>query len=174
MESGAGILGVEPPVDGGLGNVAFRNQGQDFPLQRRFIAESPPETGAGQHSELDLRHVQPTPVLGRLEELQPPCNPTGIWRWEGFVQRHRAVGGSGRPAPLAPPGPPDRLHPPASPGLTDQKQVASALPAVLLVLPHRSSRLGGYLGPAVGKQLGGGLVEADHRPLRVGGFGVQI
>ena len=62
VQFGSGILGVEPPVDTSSGSVAFRNQGPDFPLQRRFIGESLPEAGAGQHAELDLRHVQPTAV----------------------------------------------------------------------------------------------------------------
>ena len=34
MEFGSGILGIEPPVDGGLGGVAFLNQSLDLPPER--------------------------------------------------------------------------------------------------------------------------------------------
>ena len=47
---------------------------------------------AGQHAELDFRHIQPTPVLGGVMELQPFRNPSGLGRWEGLVPRRRAAG----------------------------------------------------------------------------------
>ena len=68
----------------------------------------------------------------------------------------------------------DRHLPPAGQGLTGQEQVAGALPAVLVVLPRWSPRLGSQRGPGLRQQLGGGLVKADHRPLGVIRFGVQV
>ena len=44
----------------------------------------------------------------------------------------------------------------------------------MVVLPLGQSRLGGQRGPSVGEQLGGGLVKAYHRPLRVIGFGIEV
>ena len=40
MKFGPGVLGVEPPLDGGLGGVAFLNQSMDFPPERRLVGES--------------------------------------------------------------------------------------------------------------------------------------
>ena len=87
MQYGSGVLGVELPVDGGPGGVAFRNQGLDFPPQCRLVGESLPEAGAGQYAELDLRQVQPTAVLGRVVKLQPFGNPPRLGRRECLVQR---------------------------------------------------------------------------------------
>ena len=36
MKFGPGVLGVEPPLDGGLGGVAFLNQSLDFPPEARL------------------------------------------------------------------------------------------------------------------------------------------
>ena len=88
----------------------------------------------------------------------------------GFIhQPAHLVGEVLHGAPLG-----DRHMPPAGQGLTGQKQVAGALPAILVVLPCWSPRLGSQRGPGVSQQLGGGLVKSDQRPLRVIGFGVQI
>ena len=195
VKLGPGIPGVELPVDGGSGGVAFLDQGLDFPPQRVLVGEPLPQAGAGQHAELDFRHVQPTAVLGRVVELQPLGNPPGLWRWKGLVQRRRAVGvqvvqhhshhrdiGIGfvhQPAhPVgevlhrAPLG--HRNMAPPRQGFAGQEQIAGPLPPVLIVLPPRASRLGRHQRPRIGQQLGGGLVKADHRPLGVIGFGVQV
>ena len=58
--------------------------------------------------------------------------------------------------------------------LTGQEQVAGSLPPVLVVLPLGQSRLRRQRGPGLGQQLGGSLVKADHRPLGVIGFGIEV
>ena len=63
MKFGPGILGVEPPVDGGSGGVALPHQGLGFPPERLPVGEPLPQAAAGQYAELDFRHVQPTAVL---------------------------------------------------------------------------------------------------------------
>ena len=63
---------------------------------------------------------------------------------------------------------------PARQRLTGQEQVADALPPVLVVLPQRNSGPGRQRWPSLGQQLGRGLVEADHRPSGVIGFGVEV
>ena len=70
MKFGSGVPGVEPPVDGGLGDVALRDQGLDFPLESRFVGEPLLEAGAGQYAELNLRHP-----FGKLRTgpSQLPC-----------------------------------------------------------------------------------------------------
>ena len=58
--------------------------------------------------------------------------------------------------------------------LAEQEEVASAAPAVLVVLPPGPSRLGGQWFPHFSQQLRGGLVEAHHRPAGVVGLGIQV
>ena len=56
VKFGSGILGVEPPVDDGLGGVAFPYQGLDFFPESLLVRDPLPQAGAGQHAELDFRH----------------------------------------------------------------------------------------------------------------------
>ena len=195
MELGSGILGGEPPVDGGSGGVALRDQSIDFPSEGHFAGEPLLQAGAGQDTELDFGHVQPTAVLGRVVKLQPPGNPPGLRRRESFVQGRRTMsvkvvhdhphhrglrvrfvhqpthlmGEVLHGTPLG-----HRHLPPARQWLTGQEQVAGTLSPVLVVLPQRKSRPGRHRGPGLGQQLGGGLVKADYRPLGVIRFGVQV
>ncbi len=85
MELPPGILGSKPPVDGSLGGIALPFQGSDFPAESGLIGDAPPEARAGQHAKLDLSHVQPTAVLGRMVELQPFYDPPGLRGGEGLV-----------------------------------------------------------------------------------------
>ena len=73
-----GVLGVEPPVNGGSGGISLRDQGLDLPPEGGFVGDALLEAGAGQHAELDFRHIQPTPVLGGVVELQPFGDPAGL------------------------------------------------------------------------------------------------
>ena len=103
-------------------------------------------------------------------KLQSFRNPPGLGRWEGFVQRCRAVGVQvvqdhsdygylgvrfiHQPAHLVGEvlhGAPlrNRHVPPAGQGLTGQEQVAGARPAVLVVLPPWSLWLGRQRGTGV-------------------------
>ena len=47
MKFGSGVLGIEPPVDGGLGGVALLDQSLDFPVERFLVGESLLQAGAG-------------------------------------------------------------------------------------------------------------------------------
>ena len=195
MQFGSGVLGVEAPVDGGSGVVALHDQSVYFPPQGLLAGEPLLQTGAGQYAELDLRHVQPTPVPGGVVELQSPGNPPGFLSWESLVQRCPAMGvqivqddpyhlgfrvgfihqpahPAGEVLHRAPLG---HCHlPPARQRLTGQEQVARALPPVFVVLPQRTSRPGRERRPGLGQQLGGCLVKADHRTLGIMGFLVQV
>ena len=70
MKFGSGVLGVEPPIDDGLGGVALPNQGLDLPPESLLIGEPLPQAGAGQYAELDLR---PRPPPGQAIFSQLPC-----------------------------------------------------------------------------------------------------
>ncbi len=51
------------------------------------------ETLAFEHADLDLNHVEPAGVLGRVVELKPPEHAAGLGRWEGGVESGGGVGG---------------------------------------------------------------------------------
>ena len=85
MELGSGILGGEPPVDGGPRLVSLSHRGSDHPLERFLAGEPLVEAGAGQYAELDFGHVQPTAVLGRVVELQPFHDPPRLGGREAGV-----------------------------------------------------------------------------------------
>ena len=112
MQVGSGVMGVEAPVDGGLGGVALSNQSLDLPPESFLVGEPLSEAGAGQYAELDFRHIQPTSVLGGVVELQPFGNPPGLRCRERFVQRRHAVSVQVVRRPGSP-RPPDRPRPPA-------------------------------------------------------------
>ena len=195
MELGAGIEDVDAPVDAGLSLVPLQYQGMDLSAEGPLVGKALSETTAGEDAELDLRHIQPTPMLGSVMKLQPLGDTPGLWGRESLVQRRHPVGVQvvqdqanhrdlrvslvHQPAHLVGEvlgGAPLRhCHvAPARPGLAEQEQVAGALPPVLVVLPLRPPRLGGNRFPDVGQQLGGTLVETDHRPLRIVGFGIHV
>ena len=56
MKFGSGVPGVEPPVDGGSGGVALRDQCIDFPLEGLLAGEPLLQAATGQDAELDLCH----------------------------------------------------------------------------------------------------------------------
>ena len=80
MEFSSGVLGGEAPLDDRVGFIAFPVQSLDFPAEGFLVAQPLPQTVAGENAELDLRHIQPTPVLGREMELQPLGNTPGLCR----------------------------------------------------------------------------------------------
>ena len=195
MKFGSGILGVEPPVDGGFCGVALLLQSLDFLPEGLLVGKPLFEARGGQNAELDLRHVQPTAVLGRVMKLQPPGDPPGFLSREGLVQRCPAMGVQivqDNPyhlgfrvgficQPAHPPGEVlhraplrDRHLSPPRQGLTGQEQVAGTLSPVFVVLAQRNSRPGRQSGTGLCQQLGGGLVKADHGTLGSIGFGVQV
>ena len=51
-----GVLGIEPPVDGGSGDVSLRDPGLDLPPEGRFVGDALLEAAARQDAELDFRH----------------------------------------------------------------------------------------------------------------------
>jgi len=85
MEFLPGNLCVKAPVDGGFSGIALPLQGLDFPSEGGLIGDTPPEAGASQHAELDLRHVELTGVLGCVVELQPFYDTPGLSRGGGLV-----------------------------------------------------------------------------------------
>ena len=85
MEFLAGVLGSKPPVDGGLGGIALPLQGLDFPAESGLVGDTLTEAGASQNAKLDLRHVQPTTVLGCVVKLQPFHDAPGLSSGESLI-----------------------------------------------------------------------------------------
>ena len=85
MELPPGVLGSKPPVDGGLGGIALPFQGSDFPVESGLVGDTLSQAGSRQDAKLDLRHVEPTAVFGRVVELQPFYDPPGLRGGEGLV-----------------------------------------------------------------------------------------
>ena len=50
------------------------------------IGDAPGETLRAQDAHLDLRYFEPTPVLGRVVDLQLVSQPLGFIRCEGLVE----------------------------------------------------------------------------------------
>src|SRR3954449_3203019 len=69
-EFDAGVLGSELPIGPCGGGVAAVLPGLDVALQRRPITH-PVWQVAAEGAQLDLGHVQPRAVLGRVVDLEP-------------------------------------------------------------------------------------------------------
>ncbi len=78
MQFGPCILSTEPPIDSGFSSIALPLQGFDFPEEGALIGDTPLEATASQDTELDLRHIEPTAVLGSMVELQPFHDAPGL------------------------------------------------------------------------------------------------
>jgi hypothetical protein len=91
MELNACIGRAEPPphLDGAF--VAVRLPGRHFPPQLLGRADPAAQALPAQHAQLDLRHVEPTAVLGRMVDLQPFGDPPRPRRLERLVQRRQLV-----------------------------------------------------------------------------------
>ena len=74
MEFGAGILGGEAPVDGGLGGIALGCIGANGASQRNVVAVAHPQAGAGHDAELNLRHP-----FGKLRTGLSQLACLGVW-----------------------------------------------------------------------------------------------
>jgi len=71
------ILSSEPPFDGSSLVVARLLPGIDLGSQQAAVGDSPIQALTTEDADLDLRHVQPTRVLGCVVELhatQEPCS----------------------------------------------------------------------------------------------------
>ena len=74
------IGGRKVPVDFGLPVVPVALPGGDVALHCFQIGNSPIQALSVQGTELDLRHVEPTAMLGRVMDFEAFCQPTGLLR----------------------------------------------------------------------------------------------
>src|SRR3954470_20543897 len=78
-----------PDLDAPLVPLLF--PGGHLPLQLLPGLDPPGQALPGQHRQLDLRHVQPAPVLRRVVDLQLLGDPPGLLRRERLVERGQLV-----------------------------------------------------------------------------------
>ncbi len=67
---GSGLLGGEFPLDPGTGRVALLLPNRDLGGENIMSADAAIQALAAHHADLDLSHVQPTCVLGRVVKFQ--------------------------------------------------------------------------------------------------------
>ena len=85
------VVGFELPIDLGLLAVSFFLPGSGFVRKRLFVGNSPAKTLSRQNVQFDFGHVEPTAVLGRVNNLQTLDQPTSFLGRKGFVQGAQAV-----------------------------------------------------------------------------------
>ena len=188
-EFDAGVGGGELPVRRDPGRVPVPLPRRHLGRQRRPVRDAPVQALPAEDRQLDLGHVQPTPVLWCEVPLDPVGQPPGLPGRERLVQRpgpmrvqvvghqHHLLGVrvrlvqqalqevrevDGRP----PVGHFD--HPPAGERLERHEQVRGPVTGVLRVLLGGTARPDRQRRPDIPDQLFAGLVHAHHRPPRVG------
>ena len=63
------VLSSELPLDGSLQRVSYLQPSIDLGAQELAAVDTPVQALPAEDADLDLRHVQPTRVLGRVVEL---------------------------------------------------------------------------------------------------------
>src|SRR5258708_25864565 len=90
MELVTSIIGGKAPRDGAALSIAIGLQGSNTLVQVLHACHPTRQTASRKDTDLDLRHVQPTAMFGRVMKLDSLQDPPRLgWR-EGFIQ------GSGR------------------------------------------------------------------------------
>ena len=75
------------PINGRLLRVALIFPGRNFTRERYFVRDTAIEALVLEDAQCDLSHVQPTPMLGCVMQLQLPGDPPRLSRLERFIQR---------------------------------------------------------------------------------------
>ena len=65
-----GLHGREPPADGCRGLVPLGLQCSNFAFEGSLIGNAASQTLSTDHTELNLRHIEPAAVLGSMVKLQ--------------------------------------------------------------------------------------------------------
>jgi len=160
-----------------------------------IVRQTLSQTLAHEHAELNLDHVQPTAVLGRVVDVEPIGNPLRLGRREGLVERRDGVGvelihhqhdcvGSGivdidqlldAVCPIHSRAP--RGHgdvPSAAQRLTDEEEIGDASSGVFGVVAGGLSRRARERFMHVTEQLGERLIQTDLREAGIIGARIDI
>ena len=86
LELDAGILGGEAPVHPYCVPVALLLPRSHLPPQSALVGNTAVQALPGHHPDFDLRHIQPTAMLGSVMDLQPFGDAPRFGRLKGFIQ----------------------------------------------------------------------------------------
>ena len=148
------------------------------------------EALAFEHADLDLDHVEPTGVLGRVMELKPPEHAARLgWR-EGGVESGRGMGGEvvkndadalgfweidldelahAKGEVVSAAMIRDLDPAPRAIGVEEDEEIDDAVAAILAIETFGPSRRGRDRLARFADELGGAFIEADDRPVGVSG-----
>ncbi|MDO8688798.1 MAG: hypothetical protein Q7R39_02085, partial [Dehalococcoidia bacterium] len=87
----ARIGGEEVPMNLGLSIVPVAFPSSDVAWQRLQVGNSPVQALPVEGAKLDLRHIEPTTVLGRVVDFETLCQSPGLFRGKRLVERRHAV-----------------------------------------------------------------------------------
>src|SRR6478752_10368210 len=90
---GARALYGEHPLDASSGFVALFLPSGNLRDQLLALADPPVETLPTQDADLNLDHIEPARVLGRVMEFQATKDTMGFWRRKGFIESSGSVSG---------------------------------------------------------------------------------
>ena len=86
MQFHTSILRRKQPIDSDLGGIAFVLKCMHVASQRLFVGQVVGPGLPGKDTELNLSHVQPTTMFGRVMKLQSMTQPISFSRLKGFIQ----------------------------------------------------------------------------------------
>src|SRR5271165_6643077 len=164
---GSGLVGGEHPVDSSAALVSLGLPDVDLGDEPVTAFDAAVETLAFEHADLDLNHVEPAGVLGRVVELNPPEHAARFGRWESGVESGSGVGG-------------EVIEDDADAlglwevDIDEDEEIDGAVAAILVVEALEPSGCGRDRLARFADELGGAFVEADHGPLRVKLLGIEV
>jgi hypothetical protein len=160
----------------------------DVALHCFQVGHSPIQALPVQGAKLDLSHVEPTAMLGRVVNFDSFCQPPGLLRFKRLVEGGKAVGvqviqdqaqSDGvwvtlLEHALDPPRPVfsrsalgDRHVAISSQRFHFEKYLGNAVADIFMVHPCRSSRRAGYRFVHFSDELFAGFIHTDHRIVRI-------
>src|SRR5260370_12818797 len=189
------ISACKGPIDAASSGVAPSLRRRHVGGKYRWLGSAARQALALQNSDLDLGHIQPAGMLGRVVELNPAQHCHGRFHTEHFLEAlaqmrvevvqhqvdlaHLGISPAQHPADegdkidLGAPGS-DLRKAPTPTGLDGDKNSAGAAPLVLVVLLGHGGGLGGQGLTRLAQQLLAFLVQTNHRLARIVGASIQI
>ena len=86
MELVTSVIGSKAPRDGAVLSIAFGLQGGDALAQVLHADHATRQTATSKNTDLDLGHIEPTAMFGRVVELHPLQKPPGLCWCVSFIQ----------------------------------------------------------------------------------------
>src|SRR5579875_206615 len=183
------------PLNLDLMSIAPLLPGADHFAQSLHRRQALIQALASQHGEFDLSHIQPTPMFGRVVELQPAGNPARLLWLECLIQRSWSMGiqiiqhdsdlwrvrkmhidqflhRCGKI--LLCPSLGDFYMPPAKIGFQEQEEIAGSFSLILIIHPFPLSRLWWQRLTYMIEHLIGALIKADAWRVRIIRLRIQI